>query len=99
MAAVSSTALFGQIIQQLLETNKQLSEQIIQLSSALAEAKAEPVVAPVQYEESLGPLHIPESEEDAHYLLERGLIDKSEYEDVLKEIGFYNAEITVPTSL
>jgi hypothetical protein len=87
------------LVAQLLEINKQLTEQIVELSRELAQTKA-PVWAPTAPIKTRSfPLHVSENEEDAQYLLSTGQISKDEYEDVLKEIGFMNAEITVPVGL
>lgn len=85
---------YVEIINQLLETNRLLSEQIIELSKKIAELDKAPAQLPPFSQDRV--MHVPETEEDAHYLLETGQIDKSEYEDMLKEIGFFNTEIVTP---
>lgn len=86
-----------EVIKSLLETNTKLSEQIVELSKALAEAKKPEPAPPMEF--SKHPLWVPESEEDALHAYNAGLINKEELEDALKEIGFMNAEISVPTPL
>lgn len=86
-----------EVVKSLLETNAKLTEQIIELSRLLAEAKTPAPHLPQEF--SAHPLWVPETEEDAQHALAAGLIDKDEYEHVLKEIGFMNAEITVPSPL
>lgn len=86
----------GEIIALLLETNKQLTQQIVELSRAMAERQG-PLPVYQQGEFSREPLWVPETEEDARALYAAGEIDKTQLEDALKEIGFMNAEITIPT--
>lgn len=86
-----------EVVSRLLEANLELTKQVVELSKALSQAQAP--ASPVQMELSRDPLWMPESEEDALHALNNGLINKSEYEDVLKEIGFFNSEITVPSPL
>lgn len=88
----------GEIIALLLETNKQLTQQIVELSRAMAERQGPLPVHP-RGEFSQEPLWVPESEEDARALYASGEIDKTQLEDALREIGFMNAEITIPTGL
>lgn len=84
----------NEVIKVLLETNKQLTDQLIEMSKIIAGIQ-NPTYVPMQA--SKDPLMMPESEEDATYLLRTGQIDKAEFEDVLKELKFYNSEIVVPT--
>lgn len=88
----------SEIIQSLLETNAKLTDQIVELSRALAESRQPTYPQPVQ-EFSAHPMWTPESEEDALHAYQAGLIGKDELEDTLKEIGFMNAELTVPSPL
>lgn len=84
------------VIQALLDANARLTEQIVELSKALVDArKPEP---PAQYEVSQHPLWIPESEEDARAAFAAGEIDKSELEAVLRELDFLNDTIVFPTA-
>jgi len=78
----------------LLEVNKQLTERIVELTREVVKVQAPPQQIPM--EQSLMPLHTPETEEDANFLLANGVIDKGEYETILKELQFYNDEIVVP---
>lgn len=88
------------IVKALLETNKELTAQIIELSKALVEAR-QPIYGQTYplMEASKFPLSVPETEEDARYQYETGLIGKGELEEALKEIGFYSHEIEVPSGL
>lgn len=87
----------AEVVKALLSANLELTKQVVALSTALTEAKQPP--APVQMEVSRDPMWMPESEEDALHAFNAGLITKKELEDTLKEIGFYNAELIVPTPL
>ena len=88
----------SEIIQSLLETNAKLTDQIVELSRALAESRQPTYPQPIQ-EFSTQPLWTAETEEDALHAFKAGLIGKDELEDTLKEIGFMNAELIVPSSL
>jgi hypothetical protein len=87
-----------EIIQILLETNKELTKQIVDLSRALAE-RGTPLPSYPQGEFSKEPLWVPETEEDARALYASGEIDKTQLEDALREIGFMNAELVIPTGI
>lgn len=94
----------AEIITALLDANTRLTEQIVELSRALAETRAPQFLPPwqsdsAQVEQVRGPMWIPENEEDALHAFNSGLIDKEGLETALKEIGFYNAEITVPSPI
>jgi len=43
------------------------------------------------------PLYYTEEEEDAKFLLDRGLIDNKEYQDILAAAGFENTAIEIAT--
>lgn len=82
-------------LQPLLELIAKQNEQIIELSKLIADArKPEPVYEPVV--ERKYPLNVPESEEDARALHEAGMLSDGELEEVLRELEFFTAEITVP---
>lgn len=85
-----------EVIKALLETNRQLTEQIITLSKIVAGIQNPTINIPMQA--SNDPMFMPESEEDANFLLRTGQIDKKEFEDILQELKFYNSEITIPTA-
>ena len=85
----------AEVVKALLDANLELTKQIVALSTALSEAKKE--TTPVQMEVSRDPLWMPESEEDAMHAFRTGLINREELEDALREIGFYNAELAIPT--
>lgn len=87
----------AEVVKALLDANLELTKQVVELSKALSKAQETP--APVLMEVSKHPLWTPESEEDAMHAFKAGLISKDELEDALKEIGFMNAELTVPTPL
>jgi hypothetical protein len=42
------------------------------------------------------PLRIPETVEDARFARDNGLISTEDYQKVLKELDFFNSEITFP---
>lgn len=83
------------VISKLLEVNAQLTEQLIELARTLAQHKEPVLTAPMESFHSN--MHVPETEEDATFAFNTGQINKEELQDTLKEIGFYNAEITVPS--
>lgn len=84
-------------IQPLLDLISKQNEHIIELSKLLAEAKkpAPVVIEPTTVRQY--PLHVPESEEDARALHEAGVLNDAQLQDVLSELEFFNAQITVPT--
>lgn len=86
------------IVKALLEQLAQANATIVELSKVIADTKPVPVVETV-VPPMWGalPLHVPESEEDARARYEAGEIDKQQLEEVLRDIEFYTAEITVPT--
>lgn len=88
-----------EIVKALLEQLAQANATIVELSKLIADAKPAPFVEPAYVAPAWGalPLHVPESEEDARARFEAGEIDRQQLEEVLKDIEFYNAEITVPT--
>lgn len=86
-----------EIVKALLDQNAKLTEHIVELSKEIARLQAPvPVYEPTIVRQF--PLHVPESEEDARAAYEAGEINKEQLEEVLREVQFYNDEITVPTS-
>ena len=85
------------IVKALLEQLAQANATIVELSKIIADQKAPvPVFEPVPMVQTR-PLTVPESEEDAIAAFNAGEIDKNQLEEVLREIEFFNQEITVPT--
>lgn len=90
----------AEVVAKLLETNTRLTEQIIELSKALVEAREPQFPAAGGYpalEHAPFPLNMPESEEDAEHLLKMGMITEKEFEGIKREIEFYDDEMYVPT--
>lgn len=85
----------NEVIKALLENQRELVKQILELTRLVTGVQNPSYPVPMTH--SKDPLMMPENEEDAHYLLKNGLIDKKEFEDILQELKFYNSEITVPT--
>lgn len=85
---------YEEIIKAQLDLIKELSQELVKLSLEIARLK-EPVPA-VAMQVNRGPMHVPESEEDAKYLLETGQIDMDEFKSMLNELNFFNNEIVVP---
>lgn len=83
------------VIVELLKVNARLTEQIIELSRLVANVQAPQVNTPMESFANI--MHVPETEEDAQYAYNSGQLDKEGLEEALKEIGFYNAEITIPS--
>lgn len=75
----------------------QLKARENEVSALIELLKAEKVVVPVQPapHSFIGnaPLYVDETEEDAKWQLDNGLIDHKMYEDILKEAGLHNTEI------
>ena len=86
-----------EIVKALLEQNAKLTEHIVELSKELARVSEQPVYVQPEPMFRQFPLHVPESEEDARAAFEAGDITRDELQEVLKEVEFYNHEITVPT--
>lgn len=84
-----------EIVKELLAQNAKLTEQIVELSKLIANRPVEAPTSEPQAEWVPYPLHIPEDEEDAKYLRDIGAIDKSEYEQILKDAGLQNTEIEI----
>lgn len=88
-----------EIVKALLEQLAQANATIVELSKVIADSKqavSTPVwVEPPQW--SPLPLHVPESEEDARAKYEAGEITKDQLQEVLTDLEFYNAEISIPT--
>lgn len=77
----------------LLASNQELTKRVIesnrtlaQAVETLAKAKPEDTTAP-EVAWASHPLHVPEEEEDAQYLLRSGQIDQAEYERMLEHVG------------
>lgn len=72
--------------------NANLKDQLESVSQELKDFKEkfEPKLRPV----SSVPLYLNESEEDIEYAFRNELIDKDQYEDMLKQLEFDNTEIT-----
>ncbi|MDE2105448.1 MAG: hypothetical protein KGL39_49935 [Patescibacteria group bacterium] len=87
-----------ELVPALLQLISKQAEQIIELSRVVAEHRVAPEPEPVVLTPTRPyPLHVPETEEDARAAYESGAITREQLQDVLKEIEFFNAEITVPT--
>lgn len=85
-----------EIVKALLEQLAQANATIVELSKIIADSKKdEPVYAPAVW--SPLPLHVPETEEDARARYEAGEITKDQLQEVLTDLEFYNAEISIPT--
>jgi hypothetical protein len=83
------------VVKALLETNAKLVEQIVELTRVIAELKApQPSVSMEGVD--MFPLRIPETVEDARFARDNGLISTEDYQKVLKELDFFNSEITFP---
>lgn len=85
------------LVQSLLNLIEKQNEQILELSRVVAELRKTPVVQPPVFETSPHPLKMPEDEEDIQWQLERGVIDKAQAENLLKELDFFASEIVSPT--
>lgn len=83
------------VITELLKVNSKLTEQIIELSRLLANAQAPQTQVPMESFANI--MHVPETEEDAQFAYNTGQLDKEGLEDAMKEIGFFNAELTIPS--
>lgn len=86
-----------ELVKALLEQNRELTQQVVELAK---EAMSSRVPAPVLAipDASKVPLYMSEGEEDLHHKYATGQLDKSEYENALKELEFFSSEITVPTA-
>lgn len=84
------------VVAALLEQLAQANATIVELSKIIAEKQNAPVFEPVVMA-STRPLTVPESEEDAIAAFNAGEITKEQLEETLREIEFFNQEITVPT--
>lgn len=92
------TAAESELFKGLLEQNRLLTEQIVELAKEALRSNVQPSFVPVDMELARFPLNVAESEEDARAMHKAGAIDDQELEDMLNEIGFYNAEMVVPTA-
>lgn len=87
-----------QVVTALLEQLAQANATIVELSKIIADLREQPVIAPAPME--MGTpfnFQVTETEEDAIAAYNAGEITKDQLEETLKEIQFFNSEITVPS--
>jgi hypothetical protein len=87
------------VIKALLKANNKLTMELIardtkdSCACALPQVSTGVETSPVVVQQKK---YIGEDEEDANFLFNTGQISKPELEELLKEAGFFNSEITVP---
>lgn len=86
-----------EVVSALLEQLAQANATIVELSKIIADQKAQPVPFLPPLESSPFPLQVTENEEDVYAAYQAGEITKDQLSEALKEIEFFNHEITVPT--
>lgn len=86
-------------VSELLQLIVKQNEQIIELSKIIADLRQNdpPPFLPEPTPQRTYPMHVPEDEEDARIAYERGDITREQLQEVLREVEFFNNEITVPT--
>lgn len=87
-----------EVVSALLEQLAQANATIVELSKIIADLRTTTVETPqVVMESSPFPLQVTETEEDAYTAFNNGEITREQLQETLKEIEFFNHEITVPT--
>ena len=95
-----------ELLKYLLAHNRELSEQVVQLSKLVSElattitgVRGPHVLQGGNWNvqtltaDPLEPMYMPETEEDARWASDNGLITKDELEDVLAQLNFENSTI------
>jgi len=86
-----------EVVSALLEQLAQANATIVELSKIIAEQKPALPAPPAMEQVLPFPLQVTESEEDAYAAFNAGEITREQLQEALREIEFFNHEITVPT--